>query len=101
MYIFVSVLTICIGQKLNRIKIKNLIHFDIVHQVLHNATRSVNPFSAKLNNLHFHRLKIVSRYRDPQLQVSENYQYWFNLRLNIWKSSCLNAHFVHNTDLTW
>ena len=33
----------------------------------------------KLNNLHFLPLEVVSRYRDPQLQVSENYPYLFNL----------------------
>ena len=31
--------------------------------------------------LNFHRLEVVSRYRDPQLQVGENYSYLFNLRL--------------------
>ena len=30
-----------------------------------------NPLTAKLFNLNFHLL--VSRWRDPQLQVSENY----------------------------
>ena len=29
-------------------------------------------WSAKLNNLIFHSLDIVPRYRDPQLQVSKN-----------------------------
>ena len=28
---------------------------------------------AKLNNLNFHPLEVLSRYRDPQLQVGENY----------------------------
>ena len=31
-------------------------------------------------NLNFHPLEVVSRYRDPQLQVAENYSYLFNLR---------------------
>ena len=35
----------------------------------------VNPWGAKLNNLIFHPLEIVSRYRDPQLQLSENCTY--------------------------
>ena len=34
---------------------------------------SFNPLAAKLFNLNFHPLEIVSRWRDPQLQVSENY----------------------------
>ena len=37
----------------------------------------VNPYPAKLNNLNFHPLEVVSRY---QLQVGENYTYLFNLR---------------------
>ena len=33
----------------------------------------VNPLTAELFNLNFHPLEVVSRCRDPQLQVSENY----------------------------
>ena len=44
---------------------------------------SFNPQIAKLNNLNFHPLEVVSRYRDPQLQVGDNYSYLFNLRPNI------------------
>ena len=33
----------------------------------------INPLSAKLFNLNFHPLEVVSRWRDPQLQVSQNY----------------------------
>ena len=32
----------------------------------------INPLTAKLFNLNFHSLEVVSRWRDPQLQVSEN-----------------------------
>ena len=32
-----------------------------------------NPLTAKLFNLNFHPHEVVSRWRDPQLQVSENY----------------------------
>ena len=32
-----------------------------------------NPLTAKLFNLNFHPLEVVSRWRDPQLQASENY----------------------------
>ena len=40
----------------------------------------------------------MSRYRDPQLQVGENYSYLFCLILgpNIYKSWRLNAHFIRN-----
>ena len=56
-----------------------------------------NPLSADLNHLNSHPPEIVSRYRDPQLQVGENYLYLFNLIPNICKSWCLNAHFVPNS----
>ena len=41
------------------------------------------PFPAELPYLNFHPLEIVSRYRDPQLQVAENYSYLFNFIPNI------------------
>ena len=37
-----------------------------------------NSCSAKLNNLISQPLEVVSRYRDPQLQVAENYSWLFN-----------------------
>ena len=36
--------------------------------------------------LNFQPLEVVSRYREPQPQVVENYSYLFNLRPNICKS---------------
>ena len=33
---------------------------------------NINPLTAKLFNLNFHPLEVVSRWHDPQLQVSEN-----------------------------
>ena len=36
-----------------------------------------------VRNLNFHPLEVASRYRDPQLQVAENYLYLFNLRQKI------------------
>ena len=33
----------------------------------------------KLNNINFYPLEVVSRYRDPQLQVGKNYSYMFAL----------------------
>ena len=56
----------------------------------------VNPESAELKKLIFHPLEVVSRYRDPQLQVAENYSYLFNFRRNICKSSCVNTYFIPN-----
>ena len=58
-----------------------------------------NPYHhdhAKLIYFNFHPLEVVSRYRDPQLQVAENYSYLFNLRTNVFKSGCLNTNFNPN-----
>ena len=38
-----------------------------------------------LTYVYFHLLEVVSRYRDPQLQVDENYSYLLNLIQNICK----------------
>ena len=45
-----------------------------------------------LNSLNFHPRKVVSRYRDPQLQVGENYSHLFKLILNISKYWSVNTH---------
>ena len=57
---------------------------------------TVNPFPAKLIYFNFQPLKVVCRYRDPQLQVAEKYWYLFNLRPNICEYLCLNTHFILN-----
>ena len=54
-----------------------------------------NPQTAELN-LNFHPLEVVCRYRDPQLQVGENYSYLFDLRSNICKYWYLNTYSVPN-----
>ena len=46
----------------------------------------INPYPAKLIYLNFQPLVVVSRYRDPHLQMVENYSYLFNFRSNINKS---------------
>ena len=43
----------------------------------------INPEDAKLRKFNFHPLEVVSRYRDSQLQVGENYSYLVNLDLKI------------------
>ena len=55
-----------------------------------------NPYPTKLIYLNFQPLEVVSRYRDPQPEVAENYSYLFNLRLSIYKYWCLNSHFIPN-----
>ena len=49
-------------------------------------TGPFNPRSGKLNYLNFHPFEVVSRYRDQQLQVGEDYPYLFILDPNICKS---------------
>ena len=44
------------------------------------ADTTVQPVKRYIKNLNFHPLEVVRRYRDPQLQVGENYSYLFNLR---------------------
>ena len=46
----------------------------------------VNHCSAKLIYLNVYHLEVVSRYRDPQLQVRENYSYLLNSRSLLCKS---------------
>ena len=48
----------------------------------------VNSFPDMLCNLNLQPLDVVSRYRDSQSLVSENYTYLFNLRPNICKCLC-------------
>ena len=55
------------------------------------------PYHAKLIYVNCQPLGVVSRYRDPQLQAVENYSCLFNLTPNIYKSLCLNTHFISNT----
>ena len=46
--------------------------------------------------LHFQPLEVVSRYRNPQPQVVDNYSYLVNLKPNIYKYECLNSYFITN-----
>ena len=54
-----------------------LTHCTLILQVSNSCTgicnQDLNPLTAKLFNLNFHRLEVVSRSRDPQLQMSDNY----------------------------
>ena len=43
------------------------------------------PYPPKINNLNFHPLEVGSRYRDPQLKLSENEGYLLYLTPNISK----------------
>ena len=45
----------------------------------------INPLIAKLFNLNFHPLEVMSRCRDQQLQVSENYSDLTKWRSTVFK----------------
>ena len=49
-----------------------------------------------LIHLNFQPLEVVSRYRDPQHQLVENYSYLFNLRPNVYKYCGVNGHYIPN-----
>ena len=63
--------------------------------------RRVSPLTAKLFNSNFHPLEVVSRWRDPQLQVSENYSDSTKLRSTLFKSCWLMSHFILNIFKMW
>ena len=50
---------------------------------------NVNPLTAKLFNPNFHPLEVVACWRDPQLQVSENYSDLTKWRSTVFKSCWL------------
>ena len=45
-------------------------------------------------NWNLHQIEVVSRWRDPQLQVSENYSDLTKLRSTIWKSCWFKSLFI-------
>ena len=53
-----------------------------------------NPLTAKLFNLNFHPLEVVSRWRDPRLQVSENYSDLTKWGWTLFKYRWLMSHFI-------
>ena len=61
----------------------------------------LDPSTAKLFNLNFHPLKVVSRWRDPQVQVSENYSDLTKWRWTVFKYFWLMSHFIFNMFKRW
>ena len=61
------------------------------------AIQMVNPCTAKFNILNFQLLKVVSRYRDPQPEVVENFSYLFYLWPRIGKYLSLNTQLLPDT----
>ena len=64
--------------------------------VLGALSSAVVTLTAKLFNLNFHPLEVVSRWRDPQLQVSENYSDLTIWRSTLFKYCWLMSHFIFN-----
>ena len=63
--------------------------------------KGFNPFTAKLFNLNFHPLEVVSRWRDPQPQVSENYSALTKWRSTVFKYCWSMSHFTFNMFKRW
>ena len=61
----------------------------------------VNPLTAKLLNWNFHPLEVVSCWRDPKLQVSENYSDLRKWRSTNFKSCWLMSLFIFNMFKSW
>ena len=55
---------------------------NVNHSIELNMT-AFNTYRVKVIYFNFQPLEVVSRYRDPQLQVAENYSYLFNVSTNI------------------
>ena len=53
----------------------------------------INPLTAKLFNLNFHPLEVVSRWRDPQLQVGENYSDLTKMEFNCFQILLIDVTF--------
>ena len=60
----------------------------------HSQLTMFNLLTAKLFNLNFHPLEVVSRRRDPQLRVGEKYS-----DLPKWRSTLFKSHILPLTFL--
>ena len=72
-----------------------------IHYYLHIKLHHLNPLTAILFNLNFHLLEVVSRWRDPQLQVSENYSDLTRWRSTVFKYCWLMSHFIFTMLKRW
>ena len=57
-------------------------------------TNQINPLTATLFHWNFHSLEVVSRLRDPQLQVSGNYSDLAKWRSTFFDLVDLMSHFI-------
>ena len=63
--------------------------------------RQFSPLTVKFFNLNFHPLEVLSRWRDPQLQVGGNYSYLTKLTSTVFKYCWLMSHFIFNMFKRW
>ena len=83
-------------------KVNNLILYVNMSTVrLQYRQLGINPLAAKLFNWNFHPLEVVSRWRDSQLQVSENYSDLTKWRLTNFKSCWLMSRFIFDRFKSW
>ena len=68
---------------------------------LYNIFQRFNPLTAKLFDLNFHPLEVVSRWRDPQFQVSEIYSDLTKWKSTVFKYCWLMSHFILNMFKRW
>ena len=73
----------------------------LVSMVYIQLFQRLNPLHAKLFNLNFHPLEVLSRWRDPQLQVSENYLDLTKWRSTVFKYCWLMSHLIFNMFKRW
>ena len=84
--------------------ISSILYIHVLHLVWHLYITSVfplHPLTAKSFNLNFHPLEVVSRWRDPQLQVSKHYSDLTKSRSTLFKSCWLMSHFIFNIFTIW
>ena len=62
---------------------------------------AINPLTDKFFNLNFYPLEVVSRWRDPQLQVSENYSDLTKWRSTVFEYCWLMSHFICTMFKRW
>ena len=67
----------------------------------YHSIRSIYLLSVKLINLNFHPLEVVSRWRDSQLQVSENYSDLTKWSATLFKSCWFMSHFIFTIFKMW
>ena len=76
-------------------------HVNITFFVFINRGSQINPLTANLFNLNVHSLEAVSRWRDPLLQVSENYSDLTKWRSTVFKFCWLMSHFIFTMLKRW